>query len=63
MLRIGRIPVKAGDYKKGDVPFELSQNTFTANLFRNLKNPQFKFKNGFGELLMNMYEKRVIVFK
>lgn len=51
------------DYKKGDVPFELSQNTFTANLFRNLKNPQFKFKNGFGELLMNMYEKRVIVFK
>ena len=27
------------------------------------KNPQFKFKNGFGELLMNMYEKRVIVFK
>ncbi|WP_406545722.1 hypothetical protein, partial [Succinimonas sp.] len=47
------------DYKKGEVPFALTQDVFL-QLFENLKSEQFKFKNDFGMFLMNLYHEKLL---
>ena len=50
------------DYRKGDVPFELTQGALF-QLFDNLKSKRFKFENDFGTFLMNLYEANYIEFR
>ena len=50
------------DYRKGEVPFELTQKTMI-QLFVNLRSEDFKFENDFGCFLMKLYETNSIVFR
>ena len=50
------------DYRKGEVPFELTQKTMI-QLFDNLRSEDFKFENDFGCFLMKLYETNSIVFR
>lgn len=52
----------SAEYRKGDVPFELTQETIL-QLFDNLRSKQFKFENDFGIYLMNLYETNSIEFR